>query len=108
MKCKKCGEEFNKVDDIELCHACYIEENTIKPTKINFSISEISGRTFELDSEKLSELYLKCDDGENGIQTDLDEKIRVIINDLGFDALSQFEKANDYYEWNIEEINEVQ
>jgi len=75
---------------------------------INFSISETSGKTFEIEKEDLLRII-----AENDIQiddSDIDDVstiIHTIIGELGFDVLSEYEKANDYYEMNIEELTEV-
>ena len=71
---------------------------------INFSISEISGRTFEVPKEKLEEKYKELG-YEIYADTTLDEMINEVLTD-DLTNLDEFEKANDYFEWNLEEIKE--
>ena len=72
---------------------------------INFSVSETTGRTFELDERKIDELYAQCYQPE--ATNDLETKLTHIISELGLDVLEEYEKNNDYCELHIEEVNEV-
>lgn len=49
MKCKNCGLEFKKVDDIELCHGCYIKQNEIKNK--HFKIQVETKQLWEVETE---------------------------------------------------------
>ena len=33
LKCKNCKQEYGYIDDINLCHTCYIEKYTKKTNK---------------------------------------------------------------------------
>jgi len=72
---------------------------------INFSISETSGRTFELSLEDLQKAYIELGEELNDDVTIEDMITEVLGDDLT--NLDEFEKNNDYFEWNLEEVNNV-
>lgn len=72
---------------------------------INFSVSETTGRTFELDESKINELYAQCYEPKE--TDDIETKLTHIICELGFEVLEEYEKNNDYCELDIVEVNEV-
>lgn len=72
---------------------------------IKFSISEASGRSFELDFDTLKEKYEELGN-EFEDDTDVAEMVRGILGD-DLCNLDEYEKNNSYFEWNIEEITEV-
>jgi hypothetical protein len=72
---------------------------------INFSISEISGRTFELSLKDLQKAYVELGEELNNDVTVEDMITEVLGNALT--NLDEFEKNNSYFEWNLEEVQNV-
>lgn len=74
---------------------------------INFSINEISGRTFELPYE--TAIKLIKENYPNEYNRDLDKLKRFEIADILFrycyNEIEKYEIDNDYFDSNIDEIN---
>lgn len=74
---------------------------------INFSINEISGRTFELPYE--TAIKLIKENYPNEYNRDLDKLKRFEIADIlfryCFNEIEKYEIDNDYFDSNIDEVN---
>lgn len=74
---------------------------------INFSVNELSGRTFELPYDEAKELINKY--YPNKFNRDLDKLTQFEIVDILFrycyNEIEKYEIDNDYFDSNIDEIN---
>ena len=77
---------------------------------INFSITEISGRTFEIPLDKAKEIIadIKKDKYFKDCKVNLDNTEEVVrfLYLYGLDNLHKYELSNDYYETQLVDMNE--
>lgn len=77
---------------------------------INFSITEISGRTFEIPLDKAKEIIadIKKDEYFKDCKVNLDNTEEVVrfLYLYGLDNLHKYELSNDYYETQLVDMNE--
>ena len=77
---------------------------------INFSITEISGRTFEIPLDKAKEIIadIKKDECFKDYKVNLDNTEEVVrfLYLYGLDNLHKYELSNDYYETQLVDMNE--
>lgn len=78
---------------------------------INFSITEISGRTFELPLDKAKEIIADIKENDEYIKNyevtlDSTEEVVRFLYLYGLDNLHEYELSNDYYETELVELHE--